>query len=94
MCVVSMVTDHYMLRWPMMPPPPPAIYPGTQVAPFVVPAVTITREQWDEYQALKRKAAEYDQRTGQPDCEKPGVSEWEKRVEEILIERGPLAKGD
>lgn len=71
MCVVSMVADHYMNRWPIYTAP-------TTPAPLVWPQYTITPDQWAEYTELKRKAAEYDARTGQPDCEKPGVTAWEQ----------------
>lgn len=89
MCVVSMITDHYRDRWPVVPLLP---YPP-QPAPYIVPQITITRAQWDEYIELKRKAAEYDARTGQPHCEKPEVPEWEARVLRILEERGLIGKG-
>jgi hypothetical protein len=81
MCAVSMITDHYRGQWPMNPP--------TQgLSIFNIPAgFTITPEQWAEYQALKRKAQEYDARTNQPDCAKPDVEEWEARVEAYLQKR-------
>ena len=72
MCVVSMVSDHFMQKWPE---------PNY---------IKITQAQWDEYQELKRKAAEYDKRTGQPDCVKPELDDWEKAMEEFLKKKGIL----
>lgn len=71
MCVASMVTDHYQDKWPVYKPtfdPLPPIYPAFRA---------ITKEQWEEYQELKRKAEEYDKRNGEPECVKTGVAEWE-----------------
>jgi hypothetical protein len=39
---------------------------------------------WQEYQELKRKAAEYDRIMKQPDCEKGDLSVFEKNVEDWL----------
>jgi hypothetical protein len=85
MCVVSMVTDHYREKWPVIP-----LHPcGLPVGPLL-PMKFITAEEWEEYQELKRKAAEYDAITNQPDCAKEGVAEWEKAYEDHLRERGLL----
>ena len=79
MCVVSMVTDHYQEKWPKNLEPE---------------KVKITLAEWFEYQELKRKAQQYDERTKQPHCEKPGVDEWEQKIVEVLRKRGLLTKGD
>jgi hypothetical protein len=50
--------------------------------------INITQAQWDEYQALKRKMEEYDKKTGQPDCVKPEVADWEKAIEDVLRKKG------
>jgi len=97
MCVVSMITDHYREQWPMPGMyymPEPVGYPTmTKIVDFT-PPITITVEQWNEYRELKRKAEEYDARTGQPDCVKPGVEEWEKMIEAVLVKRGLILKND
>lgn len=94
MCVVSMVTDHYQQKWPL-----PAFYPSQPEAvplPYLethhalIPNYSITPGQWEEYQELKRKASEYDARTGQPHCEKEGVDEWEQRIEAVLKKHGVI----
>lgn len=40
---------------------------------------------WDEYTELKRKAAEYDKRTGQTDCEKGDLPLRERAVHDFLV---------
>jgi hypothetical protein len=50
--------------------------------------IHITQAQWNEYQELKKKMIEYDARTGQPDCAKPEVAEWESKIEEVLRKKG------
>jgi hypothetical protein len=86
MCVVSAVTDHYRGQWPL-----PAFNPFTPGQPFnpplINPNIFITPEQWAEYQRLKKAAEEIDKLTGQPDCVKPGVAEWEEAVKKIVDER-------
>jgi hypothetical protein len=79
MCVVSMVTDHYQEKWP---------------ANLEPDKVKITLAEWFEYQELKKKAVQYDIRTRQPHCEKPGVDEWEQKIVEVLLKRGLLTKGE
>jgi len=58
--------------------------------PTISSLIQITQAQWDEYQELKRKAMEYDKRTGQPDCVKPEVEEWENKIVEVLKKKGLL----
>ena len=72
MCVVSMITDHYRQQWPIF-------------TPYVEPNFIITKEQWQEYLELKRKASEYDVRNNEPYCAKQGVSDWEAAVEAYLV---------
>lgn len=83
MCVMSAVTDHYQREWPVYRPPE-----ITPLGPFVFDPsklkITITAEQWAEYQRLKRAAAEIDAVTGQPDCVKPGVNEWEEACVKLV----------
>ena len=70
MCVVSMIGDHYrdkwIDRWPTLPNWPPA----------TVTVTAISRQEFDdlkkevsEMKELLKRAKEYDERTGQPDCE-------------------------
>lgn len=84
MCAVSMITDHYRDRWPMLNK-----YQALSSQQFP-PPIQITTEQWNEYLELKRRAQEYDARTNQADCAKPDVEEWEKKVESYLIKKGLL----
>jgi hypothetical protein len=92
MCVVSMVTDHYRDKWPLpqYPSPGAPFIPSQPSQPFQLLPHLITKEQWDEYQELKRKAVEYDKRTNQPDCAKPEVEEWERAIESVLRKHGIL----
>ncbi len=39
---------------------------------------------WQEYQELKRKAAEYDRIMKQPHCEKGDLEEFERKIEKHL----------
>ena len=39
-----------------------------------------TMEQWQEYQELKRKATQYDERNKEPHCEKGDLIQWEKSI--------------
>ena len=48
----------------------------------------ITRAEWEEYQRLKRNVQEIDKIIKQPDCIKPELDEWEKKIENYLIKRG------
>lgn len=76
MCAVSMITDHFQQKWPLYPSQPSVF--------------TITREQWDEYQALKRKAEAYDKHNNQPDCVKPDLASWEAQIEQVLKKHGVI----
>ena len=79
MCAVSAVTDYYRTKWPL--PDYTNIIP---MIPVDVTKITITPEQWAEYLELKRRMEEYDTATGQPDCIKPEVAEWEKEIQKII----------
>lgn len=79
MCAVSAVTDYYREKWPL-PSYPPS--PDPTWTPNVV---IITQAQWNEYQELKRRMAEYDVRTEQPDCEKPDVTIWEEAIKNTYL---------
>jgi hypothetical protein len=87
MCAVSAVTDYYRDKWfeqvPSFPVPYYVLPAPSYPSPYFTlkPGVTITVEQWDEYQKLKRVMEEYDARTGQPDCIKPEVAQWEAIAE-------------
>lgn len=107
MCAASAVTDYYRLnKWPLpeyesmtlptwVPDPDWKVLPAkavnehplTPVAP-----ISITLQEWVEYQELKRRMEEYDAATGQPDCIKPEVDTWEKIVQQIVIDTDPDAK--
>jgi hypothetical protein len=74
MCVVSMVSDHYAEKWRRLPwsePFPVIDWPHSPQAPLAV-----TREEFDALKrdvegmkALLKRAKEYDERNGEPDCE-------------------------
>ena len=87
MCAVSMVSDHFRDKWPQPVMPLHPLQPFGQ--PLTRPVIrVISEEEWAEYQALKRKAVEYDIATHQPDCAKPDVDEWENDIEAFLILMG------
>ena len=76
MCVYSMVSDHFMHRWPRPWSPPAPMFPEMPGVP--------TPQEYEDYQELLRKAKLYDQMTGQPDCPAPEKLEWEKRLREFM----------
>jgi hypothetical protein len=89
MCAVSMVTDYYREKiWPQ-PWTSPTFPPYAPMVPDDYDwHMTISRKDWEHYQELKRCMEEYDRKTGQPDCVKPEVAEWERIVEGVLIKKG------
>jgi hypothetical protein len=95
-----MVTDYYKEKWPspVIPFDPWTPTPGEPLIPFneddPFRIRLITESEWKEYQELKRRAAEYDARTNQPDCVKPDVAEWENDIEAFLILMGLLTEED
>lgn len=81
MCVVSMIREHYQegFDWSKLP----------SLAPH--PEWNWTK--WNEYQKLLEKAAEYDKKTGQPDCEEELKKKIDGRIEEYLRSKfGPNIK--
>lgn len=87
MCVASAVTDYYRDKWfttlPLIPPQPVSITPDMFV---LKPGITITPEQWEDYQNLKRIAEGYDTDTDQPECIKPDVAVWEGIVKTLVVQ--------
>jgi hypothetical protein len=79
MCAVSAITDHYRDKWPLI-----TMHPIENPHPVFIPLRAISEEEWLEYQELKRKMKEYDERTGQADCEKPEVAVWEAAIQQHL----------
>jgi hypothetical protein len=71
MCVVSMISGHYMQKWPYIPP---TTYPWPQP----------TIPEWNEYQELLRKAREYDRIMSQPDCPDPAKEDWNKKMSDYM----------
>lgn len=87
MCVVSMISDWGRDRWPLQPQP--YSYPSGPL-PLPPSPYLPSKQEWDEFKELLRRAAEYDKRTNQPDCEDPKKQEWMKEIERRLelLERG------
>lgn len=73
MCAVSAIYDHGRRDWPT---PFNPIIPNS---PW--PADTPTRKEFDELKKLVEAAREYDNATGQPDCELDEKAEWFKELE-------------
>lgn len=89
MCVVSMVGDFYDDKWKGQPwyPPTTSVTPSVRI---VVPP-PITREEFDalkrEVQDMKellKRAKEYDERNGEPDCEIDEKMEKLRKVAELV----------
>lgn len=102
MCVVSMITDHYQHKWPapFVPTPfwPKPTFPESfPIMPVSVPEepkVEITKTEYEEYLALKKKAQEYDEKNKEPNCAKPEIEDWEQKIEAVLIKRGIITEED
>ena len=75
MCVVSMLSDWGHRQWPSYPPILPSYVP-TYIGP--------SREEWEEFKELLKKATKFDEVSGQPDCVDPKKQEWMKEIEERL----------
>ena len=74
MCVVSMISDHYMDRWPQ---PWQTPWPHSPLSP----------REYEDYQELLRKAKLYDEMTGQKDCPDPKKVEWQRDLEKFMKDR-------
>ena len=68
MCVVSMVGDHYADKWRDWAPTPGIAHPA--------PPQGVRRDEFDQFRRdveemkkLLKRAKEYDERNGEPDCE-------------------------
>jgi hypothetical protein len=74
MCSVSMIYDYGRQVWPTptVTPPPVVINPPP------------TYEQWQAFLELVEKARQFDEITGQADCEDPEKAEWAKGIEDRL----------
>lgn len=88
MCVVSMITDHYIDEWskrlhPSPVPPSFTPYPATPLLYPVVPA--ITPEEIAEFRRLLERAREYDRRNNEPDC---GMEEKKTKLRKLAEELG------
>lgn len=86
MCVVSMIGDHYLEKWQPRDPspnaPPVWLFPGWP---------HVTREEFEalrkevqEMAALMRRAKDYDERTGQKDCENDAKMAILRKVAELV----------
>lgn len=59
--------------------------------PYDTSKVTITREEYQEYQRLIKAAKELDKAQGNVDCEKPEVAVWEALIEDVLRKKGLIS---
>lgn len=74
MCVVSMVSDHYIDRWyPNTTGTQPNTIDPARFKDFLnqlnPPPAPPTPEEINEFRRLLERAREYDKRNSQPDCE-------------------------
>lgn len=74
MCVVSMIMDHYHDKWL------PYVHPTYQPPP-----VDITQKEVEELRKLLKRAKEYDERTGQKDCE---LEDKKRRIKDLADQLG------
>lgn len=87
MCVVSMISDHYIEKWQEKLHPPVTVpyyaRPFDPAPPLDPP--TITPEEVEEFRRLLERARKYDKRTGQPDCE---LEEKRKTLKDLARQLG------
>lgn len=89
MCVVSMISDHYLDKW-NLPKTSPTIAPNTGIPAFPkYPFPDVTREEFEalrrdvmEMKELLQKAIEYDTRNNEPECHIDEKVEILKKVAE------------
>lgn len=77
MCVVSNIGDYGRQQWPQP-------WKTIPLEPGSWPSDTPSREAWDEYKDLIEKAKEFDQKTGQPECESEEKTAWMKDMEDRI----------
>ncbi len=92
MCTVSMVGDFYRDKWndrPWFPSVPAVPFPNSQTV-IHMPS-QIAREEFDELKRevadmkeLLKRAKEYDERTGQPDCEMDEKMDLLRKVAKLV----------
>lgn len=92
MCVVSMVTDHFLDKWkdrqplPFYPQPLLPILPEKAVDDIFPPRVpAITPEEIAEFRKLLERAREYDAKHNEPDCE---LEEKKTQLQNLAKELG------
>lgn len=87
MCVMSMVCDHYRDKWvryefsPVLPSAPTYTYTVPQVTKEEFNAL---KKDVEEMKLLLKRAKEYDERTGQADCEMEEKVALVKKVAELV----------
>ena len=77
MCVLSMVTDWGQKKWPEYKPSD--FYTKTS---WNGP----TKEEWDNFVELVKKAIEYDKRNEEPKCIDPKKAKWLEEMSRIYDE--------
>ena len=90
MCVVSIVIDHYRDKWtPTFTPQEPQQQPWYWATTF--PNAAVSRAEFDalkrdveELKLLVKRAKEYDERNGEPDCEMDEKVELVRKVAELV----------
>ena len=76
MCFVSNITDWGMTKWTAPPYQlPQTFHTGGVPAP--------TRQEWEEFKDMIKKALELDQKTGQPDCVDPKKQAWMDEMSKV-----------
>ncbi len=78
MCVVSNFVDYHQNQWGT---------PWVDPKQFEESKIIVD---WKSYQELRKKAEEYDKLTGQPNCVKPALTDWEEKFEQFLKQKGLL----
>ena len=68
MCVVSMISDHYIDKWGQYPVPT-VTYPSTNQPIITVYPPAISPEEIAEFRRLLERAREYDRKNNEPECE-------------------------
>lgn len=84
-----MICDHYWEKWTTKPFQPTMPILPSQPSPTIIinpaPTPTITPEEIAEFKELLRKAKEYDEHTGQKDCE---IESKKEKIRKLVEELG------
>lgn len=84
MCVVSMIIDHNLDKFPRIDQWPFPTYPNPNDPSTIRAELEQLRREFNDMKELLKKAKIYDEQTNQPDCEMETKVEKLKKIAELL----------